>query len=825
MKKETIHMMFNHFTQRAQKVLQLAQEEAIRMKHDAIGTEHILLGLIREGGGIAAKALEAIEVTPEVIEEGIEKLVGVGTKDVGPVVHYTPRAKKVIELSVDESRKLGHTYIGTEHILLALIREGEGVAARVLNNAGVSLNKARQQVLQLLGNHDTNAAGNASAAPTANTPTLDSLARDLTQIAREGSLDPVIGRSKEITRVIEVLSRRTKNNPVLIGEPGVGKTAIAEGLAQQIVNNEVPEILRDKRVMTLDMGTVVAGTKYRGEFEDRLKKVMDEIRQAGNVILFIDELHTLIGAGGAEGAIDASNILKPSLARGELQCIGATTLDEYRKYIEKDAALERRFQPIQVDEPTPEEAVLIIRGLRDRYEAHHRVKITDEAVEAAVQLSNRYISDRFLPDKAIDLMDEAGSKVRLRSYTTPPNLKELEQKLESVKAEKNAAVQSQEFEKAANLRDSEQKLKDELEATKKEWKEKQGRSESEVTVNDIAEVVAMWTGIPVAKIAQEESEKLLNLEEELHKRVVGQSEAVEAISRAIRRARAGLKDPKRPIGSFIFLGPTGVGKTELGRALAEVMFGDEDSMIRIDMSEYMEKHSTSRLVGSPPGYVGYEEGGQLTEKVRRKPYSVVLLDEIEKAHPDVFNILLQVLDDGRLTDSKGRVVDFRNTVVIMTSNIGAEALKYRKSVGFGAQETAKTEATAKDVMLEELKKAFRPEFLNRIDETIVFHTLKKDELAEIVGKMAEQLTKRLAEQHIDLELTPAALDKIAEEGYDPEYGARPIRRALQKHVEDRLSEEILKGEVLTGQVVVFDVDADSKFIVSTKEPEPATAEK
>ncbi|MBM7699853.1 ATP-dependent Clp protease ATP-binding subunit [Kurthia huakuii] len=818
-------MMFNHFTQRAQKVLQLAQEEAIRMKHDAIGTEHILLGLIREGGGIAAKALEAIEVTPEVIEEGIEKLVGVGTKDVGPVVHYTPRAKKVIELSVDESRKLGHTYIGTEHILLALIREGEGVAARVLNNAGVSLNKARQQVLQLLGNHDTNAAGNASAAPTANTPTLDSLARDLTQIAREGSLDPVIGRSKEITRVIEVLSRRTKNNPVLIGEPGVGKTAIAEGLAQQIVNNEVPEILRDKRVMTLDMGTVVAGTKYRGEFEDRLKKVMDEIRQAGNVILFIDELHTLIGAGGAEGAIDASNILKPSLARGELQCIGATTLDEYRKYIEKDAALERRFQPIQVDEPTPEEAVLIIRGLRDRYEAHHRVKITDEAVEAAVQLSNRYISDRFLPDKAIDLMDEAGSKVRLRSYTTPPNLKELEQKLESVKAEKNAAVQSQEFEKAANLRDSEQKLKDELEATKKEWKEKQGRSESEVTVNDIAEVVAMWTGIPVAKIAQEESEKLLNLEEELHKRVVGQSEAVEAISRAIRRARAGLKDPKRPIGSFIFLGPTGVGKTELGRALAEVMFGDEDSMIRIDMSEYMEKHSTSRLVGSPPGYVGYEEGGQLTEKVRRKPYSVVLLDEIEKAHPDVFNILLQVLDDGRLTDSKGRVVDFRNTVVIMTSNIGAEALKYRKSVGFGAQETAKTEATAKDVMLEELKKAFRPEFLNRIDETIVFHTLKKDELAEIVGKMAEQLTKRLAEQHIELELTPAALDKIAEEGYDPEYGARPIRRALQKHVEDRLSEEILKGEVLTGQVVVFDVDADSKFTVSTKEPEPATAEK
>ncbi|WP_010308086.1 ATP-dependent Clp protease ATP-binding subunit [Kurthia senegalensis] len=817
-------MMFNHFTQRAQKVLQLAQEEAIRMKHEAIGTEHILLGLIREGTGIAAKALEAIEVTPEMIEEGIEKLVGVGTKDSGPVVHYTPRAKKVIELSVDESRKLGHTYIGTEHILLALIREGEGVAARVLNNEGVSLSKARQQVLQLLGSHDTNAGtGGANATQTASTPTLDSLARDLTQIAREGSLDPVIGRSKEITRVIEVLSRRTKNNPVLIGEPGVGKTAIAEGLAQQIIHNEVPETLRGKRVMTLDMGTVVAGTKYRGEFEDRLKKVMDEIRQAGNVILFIDELHTLIGAGGAEGAIDASNILKPSLARGELQCIGATTLDEYRKYIEKDAALERRFQPIQVDEPSPEEAIQIIRGLRDRYEAHHRVKITDEAVEAAVTLSNRYISDRFLPDKAIDLMDEAGSKVRLRSYTTPPNLKELEQKLEQIKAEKNSAVQGQEFEKAAGLRDTEQKLKDELDATKKEWKEKQGRAESKVTVNDIAEVVAMWTGIPVAKIAQEESEKLLNLEEELHKRVVGQGAAVEAISRAIRRARAGLKDPKRPIGSFIFLGPTGVGKTELGRALAEVMFGDEDAMIRIDMSEYMEKHSTSRLVGSPPGYVGYDEGGQLTEKVRRKPYSVVLLDEIEKAHPDVFNILLQVLDDGRLTDSKGRVVDFRNTVVIMTSNIGAEALKYRKSVGFGAQETAKAAETSKDVMLEELKKAFRPEFLNRIDETIVFQSLKKEELVEIVSKMSEQLTKRLAEQKIELELTPAALDKIAEEGYDPEYGARPIRRALQKHVEDRLSEEILKGEVLTGNVVVFDVDADGKFIVSTKQP--ATTEK
>ena len=809
-------MMFNRFTQRAQKVLQLAQEEAIRWKHDSIGTEHILLGLIREGGGIAAKALEAIDISPQMIESGIEELVGKGTEDVGPIVHYTPRAKKVIELSVDESRKLGHSYIGTEHILLALIREGEGVAARVLANTGVSLNKARQQVLLLLGNNDTNQPGNQAQNQAASTPTLDSLARDLTAVAREGALDPVIGRSKEITRVVEVLSRRTKNNPVLIGEPGVGKTAIAEGLAQQIVNNEVPETLRDKRVMTLDMGTVVAGTKYRGEFEDRLKKVMDEIRQAGNVILFIDELHTLIGAGGAEGAIDASNILKPSLARGELQCIGATTLDEYRKYIEKDAALERRFQPIQVDEPTVDETILIIKGLRDRYEAHHRVKITDEAVEAAAKLSDRYISDRFLPDKAIDLIDEAGSKVRLRSFTIPPNLKELEARLDNVRSEKNAAVSSQEFEKAAALRDTEQKLKDELEKTKKEWKEKQGKEESQVTVDDIATVVAMWTGVPVNKIQQEESAKLLKLEEELHKRVVGQSEAVEAISRAIRRARAGLKDPKRPIGSFVFLGPTGVGKTEVARALAEVMFGDDNAMIRIDMSEYMEKHATSRLVGAPPGYVGFDEGGQLTEKVRRKPYSVVLLDEIEKAHPDVFNILLQVLDDGRLTDSKGRTVDFRNTVVIMTSNVGADALKYQKNLGFNIGDSGSTYKDMKGTMLEELKKAFRPEFLNRIDEMIVFHSLEKDQLKEIVSLMANSLTKRLKEQDIELELTDAALEKIAKEGYDPQYGARPIRRALQKHVEDRLSEELLKGNVLTGQVVVFDYVND-EFVVRGKE--------
>ncbi|MGG3737130.1 ATP-dependent protease ATP-binding subunit ClpC [Aeribacillus pallidus] len=807
-------MMFGRFTERAQKVLALAQEEAIRLGHSNIGTEHILLGLVREGEGIAAKALFGLGLSPEKIQKEVENLIGTGQSS-AQTTHYTPRAKKVIELSMDEARKLGHSYVGTEHILLGLIREGEGVAARVLSNLGVSLNKARQQVLQLLGSNEASGHhGNTTSH--VNTPTLDSLARDLTAIAREGGLDPVIGRSKEIQRVIEVLSRRTKNNPVLIGEPGVGKTAIAEGLAQQIVNNEVPETLRDKRVMVLDMGTVVAGTKYRGEFEDRLKKVMDEIRQAGNIILFIDELHTLIGAGGAEGAIDASNILKPALARGELQCIGATTLDEYRKYIEKDAALERRFQPIQVDEPTIEESIQILKGLRDRYEAHHRVSITDEAIEAAVKLSDRYITDRFLPDKAIDLIDEAGSKVRLRSFTTPPNLKELEAKLEEIRKEKDAAVQSQEFEKAASLRDAEQKLREELEETKKSWKEKQGQENNEVTVEDIASVVSSWTGVPVSKLAQTETEKLLNLEEILHSRIIGQEEAVKAVAKAVRRARAGLKDPKRPIGSFIFLGPTGVGKTELARALAEAMFGDEDAMIRIDMSEYMEKHSTSRLVGSPPGYVGYEEGGQLTEKVRRKPYSVVLLDEIEKAHPDVFNILLQVLEDGRLTDSKGRTVDFRNTIVIMTSNVGADALKRNKYVGFNIQDNNQKYNDMKGKVMEELKKAFRPEFLNRIDEIIVFHSLEKEHLKQIVTLMADQLTKRLKEQNIELEITDAAKEKLAEEGFDLEYGARPLRRAIQKHVEDRLSEELLKGTVLTGQHVVIDVE-NGEFVVRTAE--------
>ncbi|GAK01033.1 LOW QUALITY PROTEIN: ATP-dependent Clp protease, ATP-binding subunit ClpC [Geomicrobium sp. JCM 19055] len=794
-------MMFGRFTERAQKVLALAQEEAVRLGHTNIGTEHILLGLLREGDGIAAKALQALNLGAEKVQVEVENLIGSESSQstVQETPHYTPRAKKVIELSMDEARKLGHSYVGTEHILLGLIREGEGVAARVLNNLGVSLNKARQQVLQLLGSNESSSSGTQQGGGVAggnvNTPTLDSLARDLTNVAKEENLDPVIGRGTEIQRVIQVLSRRTKNNPVLIGEPGVGKTAVAEGLAQAIVANEVPETLRGKRVMTLDMGTVVAGTKYRGEFEDRLKKVMEEIRQAGNVILFIDELHTLIGAGGAEGAIDASNILKPSLARGELQCIGATTLDEYRRYIEKDAALERRFQPIHVNEPTLDESEQILFGLRDRYEAHHRVTITDEAISEAVKMSDRYISDRFLPDKAIDLIDEAASKVRLRSYTAPPNLKDMEQKLDETRKEKDAAVQSQEFEKAASLRDSEQRLREELDQLKDEWKEQQGQENTEVTMNDIAEVVASWTGIPVAKLAEEETERLLRMEDILHNRVVGQDEAVVAISKAVRRARAGLKIPKRPIGSFIFLGPTGVGKTELARAVAETLFGDEDAVLRVDMSEYMEKYSTSRLVGSPPGYVGYDEGGQLTEKVRQKPYSVILLDEIEKAHPDVFNILLQVLEDGHLTDSKGRKVDFRNTAIIMTSNVGASALKENKYVGFTTQSEDAKYGDMKGKVMGELKKTFRPEFLNRIDETIVFHSLEKKHIKEIVGLMAEELQKRLAEQEINFSLTEVAKEKIADEGFDPEYGARPLRRALQKQVEDRLSEELLRGRI------------------------------
>ncbi|ATD31722.1 ATP-dependent Clp protease ATP-binding subunit [Macrococcoides bohemicum] len=805
--------MFGRLTERAQRVLAHAQEEAIRLNHNNIGTEHLLLGLVKEPDGIAAKVLAAYNITEEKVVQEVEQLIGHGT-DMGGTIQYTPRAKKVIELSLDEARKLNHNFVGTEHILLGLIRENEGVAARVLANLDLNITKARSQVVKLLGSPEMDAKGHGEAKAQG-TPTLDGLARDLTVIAKDGTLDPVIGRADEVTRIIEVLSRRTKNNPVLIGEPGVGKTAIVEGLAQAIVNNEVPETLKGKRVMSLDMGTVVAGTKYRGEFEERLKKVMDEIHAAGNIILFIDELHTLIGAGGAEGAIDASNILKPALARGEIQCIGATTLEEYRKYIEKDAALERRFQPVQVDEPNVEDAIEILHGLRDRYEAHHRIQISDEALVAAVKMSDRYISDRFLPDKAIDLIDEASSKVRLRNYTTPPSLKELEVELEKVKNEKDAAVHSQEFEQAAALRDKQSQLEKQLDETKKEWQKTQGSNNTSVTPDDIAIVVANWTGIPLNKIAETESQKLLNLEEILHDRVVGQHDAVVSISKAVRRARAGLKDPKRPIGSFIFLGPTGVGKTELARALAEAMFGEEDAMIRVDMSEFMEKHSVSRLVGSPPGYVGFEEGGQLTEKVRRKPYSVILFDEIEKAHPDVFNMLLQVLDDGRLTDSKGRTVDFRNTVIIMTSNVGAQELKDNKFVGFGGSDAAQDYETIRKTMMDELKKQFRPEFLNRIDDIIVFHKLEKEQLKEIVTFMVNGLTKRLKEQDIYITLTDAAKEKVADDGYDPEYGARPLTRSIQKNIEDKLSEELLKGEELAGHNVTIDYK-DGEFVI-TKE--------
>ncbi|NMD33414.1 MAG: ATP-dependent Clp protease ATP-binding subunit, partial [Firmicutes bacterium] len=715
--------MFSRFTERAQQVLVLAQEEAKRLNHNFIGTEHLLLGLVREGSGIAARALQNMNVDLNRVRSEVERIAPKGDKLYFQGITYTPRAKRVVELSIEESQNLGHNYVGTEHILLGLLREGEGIAAQVLTNLGVDLERARKEVIQLLGGTEGAAHPGGEEKSGPQTPTVDAFGRDLTKLAREGKLDPVIGREKEIERVIQILSRRTKNNPCLIGEPGVGKTAIAEGLAQRIVEGNVPDILRGKRLVTLELAAVVAGTKYRGEFEERLRKLVSELRQAGNVMVFIDELHTIIGAGAAEGAIDASNILKPALARGELQCIGATTLDEYRKHIEKDPALERRFQPIVVGEPSKEESLAILKGLRDRYEAHHKVKITDEALEAAVKLADRYIADRFLPDKAIDLIDEAASRVRIRNYTAPPDLKQIEEKLANLRAEKEAAVRNQEFELAAELRDQERKIKEELAELKKEWEQQIGTADlSMVTAEDVAYIVSSWTGVPVEKLAEEESARLLNLEKILHQRVVGQDEAVKSVSKAIRRARAGLKDPKRPIGSFIFLGPTGVGKTELARALAEALFGDERAMIRLDMSEYMEKHTAARLIGAPPGYVGYEEGGQLTEQVRRKPYSVVLFDEIEKAHPDVFNVLLQILEDGRLTDGKGRTVDFRNVVVIMTSNVGATSM-HRATLGFGADDEEDSYEKMKERILSDLKQTFRPEFLNRVDDIIVFHPL------------------------------------------------------------------------------------------------------
>ncbi len=804
-------MLFGRFTQRSQRVLILAQEEAKRFKHPYVGTEHILLGLIGEGEGIAAKTLTSLGVQSDIVRAMVEQSMGKG-KELPREMALTPRVKKVLELSVEEARRMGTNYVCTEHLLLGLIQEGEGVGAQVLAALGVNQDKVSQVVAHLLGGAGGGGPqgqqpqpGCAGGSCGTKTVTLDQFGRDLTAMAREDKLDPVVGRDKEIERVVQILSRRTKNNPVLVGDPGVGKTAVVEGLAQRIVVGNVPEILLQRRLVTLDLASLVAGTKYRGEFEERLKKVVEEIIQEKNVIVFIDELHTIIGAGAAEGAIDAANILKPALARGELQCIGATTLDEYRKNIERDSALERRFQPIEVEEPSVEETVRILTGLRDKYEAHHRVRITDEALQAAARLSDRYITDRFMPDKAIDLMDEAGSRVRLHALTTPPDVKDLEQRIEGTRKEKEAAVNSQEFEKAAQLRDEESKLKQELDGKRSIWQQQKGGRELEVTAEDIAQIVASWTGVPVRKLAEEESDRLLHMEEILHRRVIGQDEAVMAVSRAIRRVRAGLKDPKRPIGSFIFLGPSGVGKTELARALAEAMFGDEDAMVRIDMSEYMEKFAVSRLVGAPPGYVGYDEGGQLTEAVRRKPYSVVLLDEIEKAHPDVFNILLQVLEDGRLTDAKGRMVDFRNAVIIMTSNVGVSLIKRETTLGFKTDERTSTSyENMKKKIMDDLRRSFRPEFLNRIDDVIVFHALSQVHIAEIVGLMVKEVAKRLAENEIEIEVTGAAGEYLAREGFDEEYGARPLRRAIQKEIEDRLSEEMLRGVFSRGDRVLID---------------------
>lgn len=805
--------MDNLFTPSAKSVLVLAQEQAKYFKHQAVGTEHLLLALTIEKNGIANKVLQQFSVSEDDVREEIERFTGYGTlanTDKDSYLPYSPKAKTLLALAGDEAKRLGAAKIGTEHLLLALLSDETILSSRILKNLNVELPDARKVVLRKLGIADTPKRRNDSRtrrAPQGGTPTLDSLARNLTDAAKEGRMDPTVGRDKEVKRVIQILSRRTKNNPVLIGEPGVGKTAIAEGLAQRIVAGDVPEDMQQKRLMMLDMGSLVAGTKYRGEFEDRLKKVIEEIYNDGQVVLFIDELHTLIGAGGAEGAIDASNILKPALARGELQTIGATTLDEYQKYIESDAALERRFATVQVNEPTPSEALQILKGLRSRYEDHHHVNITDTALEQAVKLSGRYISDRFLPDKAIDLMDEASAKVRIDQMDRPTAASKQVQELKDLAAEKETAIEAQDFERAAKLRAEEMKLREKVAA--REAKAKAASDEEtrhyalDVTGEDVADVVAEWTGVPVTQLKQTDADRLVNLEKILHQRVIGQSEAVSAVSRAIRRARSGLKDPNRPIGSFMFLGPTGVGKTELAKALAEAMFGSEDNMIRVDMSEYMEKYSTSRLIGSAPGYVGYDEGGQLTEKVRQKPYSVVLFDEVEKAHPDVFNILLQVLDDGYLTDSKGRKVDFRNTILIMTSNLGATKLRDEKTVGFGAEDMANDYRAMAGTIRETLKQSFRPEFLNRIDETVIFHSLQKDELHAIVKLMAQQIVARVAEQNIKLKITPAAIDVVAKAGFDPEYGARPIRRALQTQVEDKLSEALLNGEVKTGDQVTI----------------------
>ena len=820
--------MFERLTARAQKVVYNAQEEARQMHHSSVGTEHILLGILDEGQGVAARALNSLGIEAGEVRETVLKMIAPGNAPTDAEMALTPRAKKVFELAQDEAVRWGVNYIATEHLLLGLVREGEGVAFQVLNALGATPEKIRKQVQALLngaGNvNDLNNYQGAEESDNANRGTIDEFGRNLNALVKEGKIDPVIGRDNEIERVIQVLCRRTKNNPALLGEPGVGKTAIAEGLAQRIVAGKVPEILRNKEIVTLDMGTLVAGSKYRGDFEERLKKIMDEVKKNKNIILFIDEMHTLVGAGAAEGALDAANILKPELARGDLQIIGATTLDEYRKHIEKDAALERRFQPIMVNEPSEEDAIKILQGIRDKYEAHHKVEITDEAIEAAVKLSSRYINDRFLPDKAIDLIDEAASRVRLQTYTAPVDVKSIEDEIAKVAKEKEAAIVAQEFEKAAEYRDKEKKLRNDLDEQTKKWKSEANNNTQKVTAEEIAKIVSSWTGVPVTKLQEADAERLLKMEEILHQRVVGQDDAVKAVAKAVRRAHSGLKNPKRPIGSFMFLGPTGVGKTELAKALAESLFDNEDAIIRIDMSEYMEKYSVSRLVGAAPGYVGYDEGGQLTEAVRRKPYSVILFDEIEKAHPDVFNILLQILDDGRLTDAQGRTVDFKNTVIIMTSNVGASNIKFTGKMGFsnGLDEEKDDFAKTKERMLEEMRRTFRPEFLNRIDEIIVFHPLNEEHISQIVDLMMKDLRTRLAEKNMQLEFTAEAKEKLIKEGYDPEYGARPLRRAIQRLVEDPLAESLLAGEFTDGDTIEVAVKDDE--ITLSKAAEEAKAE-
>ena len=812
---------FEKFSERARRVLSLAQEEAQRFNHNYIGTEHILLGLVRETEGVAARVLANLGIDLTKVRSAVEFIIGRGEKPVQGEIGLTPRAKKVVELAVDEARRMNHNYIGTEHLLIGLLREGEGVAAGVLESLGITLDKVRSETHRILSQSAPTSSGYGTRGNATRTPTLDQLGIDLTQAARANKLDPVIGRETEMERVIQILSRRTKNNPVLMGEPGVGKTAIVEKLAQKIASGDIPETLQGKRLVTLDMGALVAGTKYRGEFEERLKKVIEEIKGSSNCVLFIDEMHTIVGAGAAEGAVDAANILKPSLARGEIQCIGATTMDDYRKHVERDPALERRFQPVQVGEPSVQETQEILEGVKPRYEEHHRLDITDEALKTAASLAARFISDRFLPDKAIDLIDEAASRVRLRSSTTPISVKEAMKLLENVRKEKDDAIASQQYEYAAELRERELQLVEKMESLEKEWHEEQDNERPTVVSEDVAEVVSMWTGIPVTRLAMEETSRLLHMEQDLHKRIVGQEEAIVSISKAVRRARAGLKDPRRPIGAFLFLGPTGVGKTELVRAMAEFMFGSEENMVRLDMSEFQERHTVARLIGAPPGYIGYEEGGQLTEAVRRKSYCAILLDEIEKAHPEVFNILLQIFDDGHLSDAKGRKVDFRNCIIVMTSNLGSDLIRKETALGFSIKtDEAQTEQHAysamKEKVLNEVKRFFRPEFLNRVDANVVFHALSKEHILSIVDLMMNQVRLELAEKSISLELTDAAKDYLAEKGYDPSFGARPLRRLIQDVVEDKLSEKLLNGEISEGDEALLDVE-EGETVILVKE--------